>query len=52
MQDATRKHSMSDQDMVIYLHDVARLDKDLDLRAIACRLQELINYKKDSERGN
>ena len=52
MQDEIKKHTMTDEEMVIYLHDVARLDDDLTLRAIASRLAELINFKKGMDRGN
>lgn len=47
MQDETKRGTMSEEDMVIYLHDVAKLDKDLTLREIADKLAELIKYKKE-----
>jgi hypothetical protein len=47
MPEETKRGTMSEEQMIIYLHDVARLDKDLVLSEIADKLAELVKFRKE-----
>lgn len=48
-EETNRQGTLTEAEMVIYLHDVARLDNDLTLREIADKLSELIKFKKEKD---